>query len=53
MCLPSTCSLDEVEHMAALSQKSLSSRFIEMISVRSPTEDPYEYWNDTTFIILV
>ncbi|XP_031635860.1 O-acyltransferase like protein [Contarinia nasturtii] len=53
VCLPSTCSLDDIAHMALLSQKSMAHRSMEIASVRSPTQNPYEYWNDTTFIILV
>lgn len=53
MCLPSSCSLDDVEQLALLSEKALENRQVDVISVRSPTQNPYDYWNDRTFIILV
>ncbi|XP_055326560.1 nose resistant to fluoxetine protein 6 [Sitodiplosis mosellana] len=53
ICLPSACSLDEVSHMALSSQKPMNHRSLEIAFVRSPTQNPYDYWNDTTFVILV
>lgn len=52
MCLPSTCSLDDVEKMALHAEPTIPHRQINILDVRSPTQNPYEYWNDKTFIIL-
>lgn len=53
MCLPSACSLNEIVKMATLSQKSIPNRDVQVLGIRSPTQNPYEYWKDTTFIVLL
>lgn len=54
MCLPPACSLDDVERMAQLADDEVASRHhIDIISVRSPTENDYVFWKDRAFIILV
>lgn len=53
MCLPTTCSTDEVLLMAQHSQTQ-SVRFdVDVQAVRSPTQSPYDYWADSTFVVLV
>lgn len=39
--------------MTLLSQRPIPTRHVELISIQSPTQDPYDYWNDRTFIILL
>lgn len=54
MCLPSACSLADVGRMALLADDPVASHHsIEIISIRSPTENDYVFWKDRTFIILV
>lgn len=53
MCLPTTCTTDEVLLMAQHSQRQ-SVRFnVDVQAVRSPTQSPYDYWSDNTFLLLV
>lgn len=54
MCLPSACSLGDVKQMALLADDPIASHHtIDIISIRSPTENDYVFWKDRTFIILV
>lgn len=53
ICLPSTCTNNDVKVMGKFSQKSLSNRQVTILAVRSPTQNPYDYGSDRTFIILV
>lgn len=54
MCLPTTCTTDEIMTMAQLSQhRSPFNYEVEILAVRSPTQSPYDYWGDTTFVVLV
>ncbi len=53
LCLPSTCTNHDVKVMGRYSQKLQSNRQVTIISVRSPTQNPYNYGADRTFIILV
>lgn len=53
MCLPNACSYDDIERMAILADDPVSQHQLEVIMVRSPTENVYEYWNDRTYIILM
>ncbi|XP_037917287.1 nose resistant to fluoxetine protein 6-like [Hermetia illucens] len=53
VCLPSRCSLSDVEKLAVFSQSSIQSREMKILSIRSPTNNGYNIWTDTTFIILM
>lgn len=52
-CLPSSCSNDDVKTMAQLSIKSIKSRDVQYLNVRSPTDGKFNIWNDSTFRILL
>lgn len=54
MCLPNACSYGDIERMALLAdENSKVQHQLDVIMVRSPTENVYEYWNDRTFVILM
>ncbi|KAG4072042.1 hypothetical protein HA402_015541 [Bradysia odoriphaga] len=53
LCLPSTCNDNDVMVMGRFSQKLQSNQQVTIMSVRSPTQTPYNYAADRTFIILV
>lgn len=53
LCLPATCTNDDVKLMGRFSQKSQSSHQVTIMAVRSPTQNPYNYGADRTFVILV
>ncbi|KAJ6620116.1 Nose resistant to fluoxetine protein 6, partial [Pseudolycoriella hygida] len=52
LCLPSTCTNSDVKMMGRFSQMSESNRQVTILAVRSPTQNPYNYGADRTFIIL-
>lgn len=53
MCLPTACQPDEVLLMAQVSQQQTGKFNIGVEAVRSPTQTPYDYWADNTFLLLV
>lgn len=53
LCLPSSCSIDEIEYLTKQSQTVLDRRDVQILTIRSPTQRYYNYWNDRTFIILL
>lgn len=52
-CLPSTCSMEDVNNMVVLSMKPTQSRSIAILDIRSPTIKHFNLWEDSTFRILV
>lgn len=53
LCLPASCSPDEVLQMARLIEADDPLNSIEHIDVRSPTLKHYDLWSDGTFIALL
>lgn len=52
LCLPATCTNNDVKMMGRFSQKAQSNRQVTILAVRSPTQNPYNYGADRTFVIL-
>lgn len=42
-----------MEKIVELSQRQQPNRQLTILTVRSPTQNRYEFWQDNTFIILV
>lgn len=53
LCLPATCTTDEVLQMARFSEADDPFNSIQHIAVRSPTIKHYDLWADATFLTLL
>lgn len=53
LCLPATCTPDEVLQMARISEADDPLNSIQHIMVRSPTIKHYNLWTDGTFLTLL
>ncbi|KAL5275543.1 hypothetical protein ACFFRR_001424 [Megaselia abdita] len=52
VCLPSSCSYDDVKHMSQVSLKPMDKRDVTILDVRVPTDKQYNIFEDRTFWIL-
>lgn len=53
LCLPETCTPEEVLNMARISKADDPLNSVQHIMVRSPTLKHYDLWSDATFIVLL
>lgn len=53
VCLPSSCTAEDLLAMSEHSGKPMQSRSSEVTGVRIPGGDGYKLWNDGTFITML
>ncbi|XP_034490269.1 uncharacterized protein LOC117793926 [Drosophila innubila] len=53
MCLPSSCSIRDVEQMSSYARLELPSRDIRVLDIRVPTDKEFNIWSDKTFCLLI
>ncbi|XP_013108228.1 nose resistant to fluoxetine protein 6 [Stomoxys calcitrans] len=53
VCLPSTCSSDDVKQIATYAQRPIDSHEITLLDVRVPTDREFNIFKDRTFWILI
>lgn len=53
VCLPSTCSTDDIKEIAINAQRPIESHEITLLDVRAPTDKEFNIFTDRTFWILM
>ncbi|KAH8387828.1 hypothetical protein KR093_009722 [Drosophila rubida] len=53
MCLPSSCSIADVDQMSAFARLELPSRELRVLDIRVPTDKEFNIWSDKTFCLLI
>lgn len=53
VCLPSSCSVEDVYNIAESAGRKLESKSVEIKDVRIPNADGFSLWNDYTFLIML
>lgn len=53
LCLPSTCSIKDVDNMSGYARHELPSRELRVTDIRVPTDTEFNIWSDKTFCLLM
>ncbi|XP_060663738.1 uncharacterized protein LOC132796550 [Drosophila nasuta] len=53
MCLPSSCSIADVDQMSSFARLELPSRELRVLDIRVPTDKEFNIWSDKTFCLLI
>ncbi|KAM8719653.1 hypothetical protein ACLKA7_005821 [Drosophila subpalustris] len=53
MCLPSSCSIRDVDQMSSFARLELPSRDVRVLDIRVPTDKEFNIWSDKTFCMLI
>lgn len=52
-CLPYDCTKDDVAHLAISSEDKVGSRTVNIVQVKAIFKEPYDFWSDFMFQLML